>query len=403
MNVPQAALRRLFRIANGGTPTPDAANWGGDVPWATPVDLGKAGQYLGSTDRTLTMAGALSGSTFVPAGSILLSTLAPIGYVAIASEVVAFNQGCKALVPRADVDPRFFYYQLLARVADLQAAGQGSTFMELPNERLASLLVHAPDSDHQRRIADFLDDQVTLIDRAIALREHQSELMDIRTRATSETLLQDLLTREPLVRVQRLVREVDQRAQHDDADDGPLLSVSIHHGVVPRSDLTEKESRADDLSNYKTCKPGDIVVNRMRAFHGGIGVARQPGLVSPDYTVMRPAATVLSEYLNLVFRSPWFVGQMTMRLRGIGGVDQGAVRTPRINYADLRLIEIPSPTLAVQQSLVSALGAHESDTGLTRKALERGIGLLQERKKALITAAVTGEFDVTTASARSVA
>ena len=69
-----------------------------------------------------------------------------------------------------------------------------------------------------------------------------------------------------------------------------LLSVSIHLGVVPRSSMTDDLPRAEDLSGYKQVRHGDLVVNRMRAFQGAVGLAHVDGLVSPDNLVIRPRA-----------------------------------------------------------------------------------------------------------------
>ena len=84
------------------------------------------------------------------------------------------------------------------------------------------------------------------------------------------------------------------------ADQPPLLSVSLTRGVVPRSELAGDGGRAADLQHYKLCLPGDIVVNRMSAYQGALGMATQRGLVSPDYLVLEPAADTDSRYLGSV-------------------------------------------------------------------------------------------------------
>ena len=129
---PRVALRHLFSIVNGATP--DSQNedyWGGDVPWATPEDLSnKATYWLAESRRTLTQAGYdACGTTMVPQGSIVLSSRAPIGNLAIAEVAMCTNQGCRALVPRAGVNPRFFYYQLLTSTDALNQRGRGTTFL----------------------------------------------------------------------------------------------------------------------------------------------------------------------------------------------------------------------------------------------------------------------------------
>jgi type I restriction enzyme S subunit len=153
-------------------------------------------------------------------------------------------------------------------------------------------------------------------------------------------------------RVKAVCREIDVRAG---LDQPPLLSVSIHHGVVPRTDLTGDQSRAEDLSRYKLCEEGDIVLNRMRAFQGAIGISRRRGLVSPDYLVLRPRLGVEARFLHYTFRSDWFVGEMISRLRGIGSTDQGNVRTPRINADDLLDIGLAIPDLEEQRRIAAFL------------------------------------------------
>ena len=171
---------------------------------------------------------------------------------------------------------------------------------------------------------------------------------------------------------------IDERAGSD-ADGTELLSVSIHHGVVPRSTLTDDLPRADDLSSYKVVRPDDIVLNRMRAFQGAVGVSPCEGIVSPDYLVLRPRSQMDPRFMHYLFRSAWFVGEMTSRLRGIGSSDQGNVRTPRINAEDLG--EIPAPRFgrATQQSIAEHLDletAYIEDLVNTKLRL---IELLEER------------------------
>lgn len=150
-------------------------------------------------------------------------------------------------------------------------------------------------------------------------------------------------------KLRQIVLEVDLRAGHRDL---PLLSVSIHSGVVPRSSLTDDLPRAEDLSNYKCCANSDLVLNRMRAFQGAIGISPEDGLVSPDYLVLR-SVSAEPRYLSHLFRSDWFVGEMTSRIRGIGSVDLGSARTPRINASDLLDIEVDLPDSRAEQRRIA--------------------------------------------------
>jgi len=247
--------------------------------------------------------------------------------------------------------------------------------------------------EEQRRIADFLDDQVARIDCIHAQRLSQIDLLrELTVSRISAWTNADAVR----VRLKTVVYEVDERAGRE-VDASELLSVSIHLGVVPRAKITDDEPRSDSLANYKVVRPGDIVLNRMRAFQGGVGVAATEGVCSPDYAVIRPRIPDLSDYLHYVFRADWFVGEMSSRLRGIGSVDQGTVRTPRINVEDLLDIPIPMPEPDIRQDLVDRCERLQNETRALIEQTNSIIALLEERKRAVITAAVTGELDVTTA------
>lgn len=188
-------IRRVFKVVNGGTPTADEANWNGRIPWATPADFGAQFSHLSATRRSLTPVGAATGSTVAPSGSILVSTRAPIGYVALAREDMAFNQGCRALVPRIPCDPRFFGYQLEARADSIRAEGLGTTFAELSSEKLASFPVSVPPPHEQRRIADFLDAETTRIDALVRAYDRVKSLASER----AQTMIDAEIDREPSI------------------------------------------------------------------------------------------------------------------------------------------------------------------------------------------------------------
>jgi len=155
MTSARVPLRRVARIVNGGTPKPDEIYWGGDVAWCTPADLGKVdGGVILATDRTLTSQGLAEGSSVVPAQSLVVSTRAPIGYVARTVSPMAFNQGCKGLVLSEVVDVRYLQHWLWASRSQLQSEGTGSTFMELGNESLLACVFHADVLDTGRECTE---------------------------------------------------------------------------------------------------------------------------------------------------------------------------------------------------------------------------------------------------------
>ena len=155
---PRAAVRRIFRVVNGSTPPSGVRDyWNGEIVWVTPQDLSGDNMVLAGSTRTLTDDGyAACGTSMVPAGSIVLSTRAPIGSVAIAGTALCTNQGCKALVPAKPVDPWFYYFVFLAAAQELESLGNGSTFRELGSEDLGAMKVPVPPLVVQRELAEEL-------------------------------------------------------------------------------------------------------------------------------------------------------------------------------------------------------------------------------------------------------
>ncbi len=152
----------------------------------------------------------------------------------------------------------------------------------------------------------------------------------------------------------RIVHEIDSRARGK-SDDLVLMSVSLSRGLIPRSELTDKEPRADDLSIYKRCWQGDVVLNRMSAYQGALGLAHMDGMVSPDYAVLRAHASLDARFLTYLMKSNWFISEMTSRLRGIGSPGATSVRTPRVNIDDLRDISIALPPIEEQRRIADFL------------------------------------------------
>lgn len=159
-------LGDIASIVSGGTPKSAVSDyWGGNIQWVTPADLSNlAGAYISTTPRTLTESGLRNSSAVIlPPGSVLLSSRAPIGHVAITSAPMATNQGFKSLVPLRDrAEPKYLYYWLRANKALLQSLGNGATFKELSKAAVERVEVPLPPLEEQRRIAALLDHADTL-------------------------------------------------------------------------------------------------------------------------------------------------------------------------------------------------------------------------------------------------
>lgn len=164
----EVSIGDVTEMVGGGTPsTADLANFDGGIPWLTPRDLsGVHDRYMAGGARTISRLGLeRSSAKLIPAGSVLLTTRAPIGYVAMAKNSIATNQGFRSLVPCEELAPEFLYYWLLINTSELERHASGSTFKELSGRALARITLPLPPKWEQRRIVatlGSLDDKIEL-------------------------------------------------------------------------------------------------------------------------------------------------------------------------------------------------------------------------------------------------
>ncbi len=148
-------------VVNGGTPkTGVPAYWDGGIRWITPAEMGKRDTpFIAETKRTITQEGVRNSSaTLLPCCSVILSSRAPIGYLAINTEVMATNQGCKGLVPNQRLSYKYFFYYLLSIVELLDELGSGTTFKELSRGKLMEVPIPIAPATEQARIVSTLDE-----------------------------------------------------------------------------------------------------------------------------------------------------------------------------------------------------------------------------------------------------
>lgn len=158
----------LGTVVGGATPsTKKTENYdGGTISWITPKDLaGFSGRFISQGERNITEQGLKSCSTqLMPAHTVLFSSRAPIGYIAIANQKVCTNQGFKSVVPNEDTDYMFLYYLLRYNKNKIENLGSGTTFKEVSGSTMRGIEVSVPKTiEEQRQIASVLsalDDKI---------------------------------------------------------------------------------------------------------------------------------------------------------------------------------------------------------------------------------------------------
>jgi type I restriction enzyme S subunit len=186
------SLKEAFELYKGTTPsTKDSRYWGGTIPFVTPTDITAINDlnmiYLTKTEKYLTEEGIRSKNLrIVPRGSLLFTSRATIGYLAINNVDVTINQGVIALIPkRKDVNILYYYYYLLRMKKKFEELAGGSTYREISMAMFSKTIIPQPPLQEQNRIANIL----SLIDRAIELYHRESEKLKRLKRSLMDLLL----------------------------------------------------------------------------------------------------------------------------------------------------------------------------------------------------------------------
>jgi type I restriction enzyme S subunit len=180
-------LDTVGTIIGGGTPdSSDEENFaapGTGIPWLTPADLGGyTDLFISRGARDLSEKGLRSSSaTLMPAGTVLFTSRAPIGYVAIASNAIATNQGFKSIVPYVLEMNEYISYFLKLAAKEVEKKASGTTFKEISGRMLKNILLPLPPLEEQKRIVLFLDKLMYYLDK---LRSKTSLLYALRRELT---------------------------------------------------------------------------------------------------------------------------------------------------------------------------------------------------------------------------
>lgn len=335
-------------------------------------------------------------------GATVVSTvrtyLRAIARAPSAQSPLVFSTGFAVLEAGQQVDSGYLYYACRTDrfVDEVVARSTGVSYPAINPSELGSISVPLPSLEDQRRIADFLDHQVALLDRAIALRQGQVSLEAERL----ESRLRHLLAaraQEHWVALRRLGVAVTTgpfgtvfSADEYVVGGVPMINpVHIRDGqLVPEDHVTVEASRANTLQRY-ALRAGDLVISRKGDIGRAALVTRESDgwLCGSDSIALRLARSgLLPEFAWHLLRLPEMREQLLAQSLG--------ATMPSLNEPNLLGLRVPLPGRDEQQYMAKKASELVAEQHATTALMMRSLGLLRERKQALIAAAVTGQLDV---------
>jgi type I restriction enzyme S subunit len=407
-------------LGSGTTPPTSEAEWyeDGTVPWVTTGELREG--VIWETKKLLssTVLSAFSALRLHPAGSLAIAMYgATIGRLGILGVDATTNQACCLLTRPKHLHVKFTFYWLLVfkqSIIDLYASGGGQP--NINQEIIANLKVPAPGIPEQTQIARFLDHETARID---ALIEEQQRLIELlkekRQVVISHAVTKGLDATVPMkdsgvewlgeVPAHWKVSKLGHYAQiltgfpfpsasfsHDESDVRLLRGANIGVGSLKWIDTVYWSlSEGDNLSSY-LMEEGQIVLGMDRPWISeGMRIARvtkedMPCLLLQRVAAISPSAELDDEYLFCLLASELFKTYVEPDLTGVS--------VPHISPEQIMSFQISVPEIGEQRRISSFIRNQlDQMTALFEQASE-SVELLQERRSALISAAVTGKIDV---------
>ena len=267
----------------------------------------------------------------------------------------------------------------------------------------SKLMIFIPPIAEQNAIAKYLDNECSEVDALVSDIQQQIEALEeykrsVITEAVTKGLDPDVEMRDSGVQwigdipAHWLVEKVKfhlQRNEPRNPGDKQVLSVYREYGVIPKDSRDDNHNvTSEDTSNYKYVVPGNLVINKMKAWQGSMGVSEYEGIVSPAYFIYKFTDNqIMPKYLHYLFRSCY-----KDEFRRIsGGIREGQWDLSPYEFSNTLLLIPPTDE---QNRIVSYIDARISEIEFAITEKKQQIETIEEYKKSLIFEYVTGKKEV---------
>lgn len=345
---PMVRIGDVFQIESGGTPsTENPEFWDGDIPWATLVDIPKSITKIQTTVRKITKSGLSNSSAkILPRNTVLVSSRATIGRIAITDVEMATNQGFKNVIVTEENNPFYIAYALSHKVEDMIAMASGGTFKEISKSSFSNLEIPLPPLEVQEQIATELDGYDSIISGAKKIVENWKPRIDVKKE----------WIRVPLGEVCELV---NGRAYNQDE----LLTQGKYRVLRVGNFFSNSSWYYSDLElpNNKYCDKGDLLYAWSASFGARIWEEEKViyhyhiwKVVNDESKVSRPFLKVLLEQLTEEFKASGGRGGTMMHLTKSG----------------MEATLVPIPDLSEQETIVSRINDEQVLVDSSKKLIK---------------------------------
>ena len=363
-------LGDICEIVSGSTPKTGVSEyWDGDKKWITPAEITDESYIITDSVRKLTELGVTkTGLSPFPKGTVILSSRAPIGKVAIAGCEMYCNQGFKNLICSQKIYNRYLYWFLKGNTEYLNSLGRGATFKEISKQIVASIEINVPDMEQQVQAAENLE----RVSSIIRLRKKELQKLDDLVKARFVEMFGD-----PIINPRGFEKvPLSKLAEIKIGPFGSLLHkedyIQAGHALVNPSHiidgkisidskLTVSEEKFNELRAYHL-RVGDVVMGR-RGEMGRCAVVTENGLLCGTGSLLiRPNGEVTADYIQKIISFPSF--KKTIEEMAVGQT------MPNLNVPIVSRFQIIKPPFEVQKAYYDFVSQTDKSKAAVQKALD---------------------------------
>ena len=340
-------LGEICEIVSGSTPKTGVDEyWDGDIDWITPAELTDETYIIEDSQRKITYAAVQkTGLRSFPEGTVILSSRAPIGKVAIAGKEMYCNQGFKNLICSNRIDNRYLYWYLKGHTDYLNSLGRGATFKEISKAIVENIEIPLPNIETQIKCSEMLKKCSDLI----LMQKEQIELLDILIKSRFVEMFGDEKNRMLMSDLCSIITDGTHQPPKFVPKGIPFIFVSniASDKVTYETEKFISEETYNELIKRTPIEIGDMLLSTVGSYgHPAVVKLDNKFLFQRHIAYLKPKRDIVdSDYLHGALLSPDVQKQIEVGVKGI------AQKT--LNLSEIKKMMIPVPEINRQKEFAA--------------------------------------------------
>ena len=384
----ETSLGEIAEVIGGGTPsTANAEYWDGDIVWLTPTEItSQDGKMVSDSIRKITDLGFKnSGAQMLKKDSVILTSRASVGYVALAGNDLCTNQGFQSLVPKQSVLSKFLMFWIQQNRSEFVSRSAGSTFKEISKSNVKSIKLQLPSLREQKRIVDLISSVDSYIE---ALQQLLKSGKRSRTAVLHELLTAggDGWLRAGLSEICTMIKRGQAPSYTEQKSVTVLNQKCVRNGRIQFEFARQTDSNIKPINEWAYLTSDDTLVNSTGVGTLGrvafVGTHDEPLTVDSHLTIVRPDKNRIQ---------PSFLGlSLHFREADIEGLAAGSSGQTELSREALGNLIITIPPLPEQKRIVEIIASLDKVANQTQLSITES----QNLRSGLLSDLLSGEHEI---------